>query len=421
MERKINDFLKKWKRDVSRKPLLIYGTKQVGKTYSVIQFGKENYKNIVYFNSENYTELIKIFKTEKTSDKIIFKLSLLSGEKIMKNDTLLVIDNVNSLDIVKGIKLFSSENPNYHIIMITSLKANLTRFKGEELQFKQMYPMDFEEYLMATDNKQLIEFIKESYSNDKPMPFHTLAMDLYHEYLMVGGFPEAVKASLEEQDEIVIHSIQSKIRDTYFKDFCRMKNLIDIPRNIEVMYSSSYQLLKDNRKFQYGLIGRGKRSKEYEASIAYLSVNNLFYKVHRISKAKLPLSSCRDKDSFKLYFSDNGLLFNALNTTKIRFLTTQKLKDLMYENAMAIELSKNMTPYYYQSEGKAEISFVIQNRSGSIVPIELINKNLTKSKSLGLFMKKYGTLEAIRFTEDNFSKKKNIKYVPVYAAFCLNI
>ncbi|MGN0973990.1 MAG: ATP-binding protein [Bacilli bacterium] len=420
MERKINDFLKKWKRDISRKPLLIYGNKQVGKTYSVLEFGRENYKNIVYFNSENYLELIKIFKTETTSDKIIFKLSLLSGEKIMKNDTLLVIDNVNNNDIVKGIKLFSRENPNYHIIMITSLKANLARFKGEELQFKQMFPMDFEEYLMATDNKQLIEFIKESYNTDKPMPFHTLAMDLYNEYLMIGGMPEVVKASIDGEDEIIIKSIQSKIRDTYFKDFCRMKNLIDIPRNIEVMYSVPYQLLKDNKKFQYGLIGQGKRSKEYESSIAYLSVNNLFYKVHRISEAKLPLSSCKDKDSFKLYYNDNGLLFNSLNISKIRFLTTQKLKDLLYENAIAITLSQNSNPYYYQSEGKAELSFVIQSRTGSIIPIELVNRNLSKSKSLGLFMKKYGTLEAIRVTEDNFSKKKNIKYIPVYATFCLN-
>lgn len=420
MERKINSFLAKWKRDISRKPLLIYGNKQVGKTYSVLEFGKKEYKNIVYFNSENYSEFLKIFKTEKTSDKIIFKLSLLSGEKIMKNDTLLVIDNVNNIDVVKGIKLFSRENPNYHIIMITSLKANLSRFKGEELQFKQMFPMDFEEYLMATDNKQLIEFIRESYTTDKPMPFHTLAMDLYNEYLMLGGYPEVVQASLNEADEIIVKSIQSKIRDTFFKDFCRMKNLIDIPRNIEVMYSASYQLLKDNKKFQYGLIGQGKRSKEYEASIAYLSVNNLFYKVHRISEAKIPLSSCRDKDSFKLYYNDTGLLFNSLNVSKIRFLTTQKLKDLLYENAIAISLSQTLSPYYYQSEGKAELSFVIQSRTGSIIPIELVNRNLSKSKSLGLFMKKYGVLEAIRLTEDNFSKKKNIKYIPVYATFCLN-
>ena len=149
-------------------------------------------------------------------------------------------------------------------------------------------------------------------------------------------------------------------------------------------------------------------------------MNNLFYKVHRISEAKIPLSSCRDKDSFKLYYNDTGLLFNSLNVSKIRFLTTQKLKDLLYENAIAISLSQTLSPYYYQSEGKAELSFVIQSRTGSIIPIELVNRNLSKSKSLGLFMKKYGVLEAIRLTEDNFSKKKNIKYIPVYATFCLN-
>lgn len=420
MERKITSFLQRWRKDNARKPLLIYGTKQIGKTYSVLEFGRNNYKNVVYFNSENYSELIKLFKTENTTDKIIFKLSLLCGEEIRKEETLIVIDNVNNNDIVKGIKKFGLENSLYHIIMITSLKANLIRFKGEELQFKQMFAMDFEEYLMAKDNVQLIDFIKDSFKNNKPMPFHSVALDLFNEYAITGGMPEVVEASLHDADLLTLKMIQGKIRDTYYKDFYRMKNLIDTPRSVEVMNSAVYQLQKENRKFQYGLMGTGSRAKEYESSINFLSVNNFLYKVHKVSDIKSPLTSCKDKDSFKLYFNDTGILFNSLNISRMRFLTDQKLKNLIYENSVAITLSQqNMNVFYYQSEGKSGLSFVIQNKTGNIVPIELVNKDLSKSKSLGIFMRKYTVFEAIRITEDNFSKKKNIKYIPIYATFCL--
>lgn len=421
MERKITSFLQRWRKDNNRKPLLIYGPKQIGKTYSVLDFGRKYYKNVVYFNSENYAEFLKIFKTENTTEKIMFQLSLLSGEEIKKEETLVVIDNVNNNDIVKGIKKFGLENSLYHIIMITSLKANLIRFKGEELQFKQMFALDFEEYLMAKDNVQLVTFIKDSFKNNKPMPFHNVALDMFNEYVITGGMPEVVEASLNGADLLTIKTIQSKIWDTYYKDFYRMKNLIDTPRSVEVMNSAVYQLRKENRKFQYGLMGAGSRAKEYESSINFLSVNSFLYKVHKVSDIKSPLSSCKDKDSFKLYFNDTGLLFNSLNISRMRFLTDQKLKNLVYENSVAIALSQqNMNVYYYQSEGKSGLSFVIQNRTGNIVPIELVNKDLSKSKSLGIFMKKYTVFEAIRITEDNFSKKKNIKYIPVYATFCLN-
>ena len=182
---------------------------------------------------------------------------------------MIVIDNVNDVEIVNSIKTFGKFKNDYHIIMITSLKANLVRFKGEELQFKQMFPMDFEEYLIARDQKQLIDFIKESFKNNKPMPFHSVALDLFNEFVMTGGLPEVVEASINGADVLTIKTIQSKIRDTYYKDFYRMKNLIDTPRSVEVMNSAVYQLQKENRKFQYGLMGTGSRAKEYESSINF--------------------------------------------------------------------------------------------------------------------------------------------------------
>lgn len=419
MERKIYNDLLKWKKEM-KKPLLLYGAKQVGKTYSVIEFAKKNYKNIVYFNTDNHKELVDILKREKNPEKIILKLSVLSGETILKEDTLIILDNVNDPYIVKTIKLFGNENNLYHIIMITSRKENLSKFKGEELYFKAMYPLDFEEFLYNTDKKQLISFIRESYTNNTPMPFHQIALDIYNDYLITGGYPEVINLYLKGCDELIIESVKQKIIDIIKKETTANYNLIDIQRSIEVLDSLPYQLLKENKKFQYGNIKKGSRSKDYEASIQFLGVNGLINRSFKLNDVKSPLSSFKDVESFKLYPNDVGLLYTMMHANKMKFMTDNDLKRTLVENNIANTLiNLGYSLYYYQSEGKTEISFVIQNRMGTIIPIEVVNMNLTKAKALSMFMSKFKVGNPIRLTEDNFSKKKNIRYIPVYAAFCL--
>lgn len=420
MERKINSYLKRWKKDLTRKPLLIYGNKQVGKTYTALKFGEEEYKNIVYFNCDNNLDLLNILRKEKTIDKIINKLSLLSNETIMVNDTLIIFDNVNDVDIVNGLRVFGKFDNNYHIIMITSLKENLNRFKGEEFHFKSMYPMDFEEYLMASDNSQLIDFIKTSFKNNTAMPFHSVAMEYFDEFVMTGGMPEAVNIKLKEKNRLLTMPVYGKILDSYRKEIGMLDNLIDITRCNEVLDSIPFQLQKQNRKFQYGLIKLGSRSKDYDKSISFLHNNSLAYKCYKISNVKSPLSSCKDPESFKLYMSDTGLLFYQLHLNQNKFLNDYNMKNIIYENCIAINLvNAGYGLYYYQSEGKAEVGFVIQTRAGRIIPIELVNKNVSKSKSLTLFMNKFDIKDAIRITEENFSVKKGVRYIPIYALFCL--
>jgi len=420
MERKIYTDLLKWKKDVNRKPLLIYGNKQIGKTYSAITFGEREYKTIAYINSDNNMQFLSIMQKERTIDKIIAKLSLLVGESILKNDTLIIIDNVVDEDIVKAVKKFGKEANDYHIIMITSLKEKLAVFKGEELQYKYMFPMDFEEYLMAVGNIELIDFIKASYRNNKAMPFHSIAMDYYEEFLITGGLPESVLASINKETDLKIRIIQEKQLDTYKKEFLHMNNLIDIIRCNDVLNIIPYQLLKPNRKFQYGLMRTGGRSKDYETALDFLSNNGIAYKCYKISEVKPPLSQCKDQESFKLYLNDTGILFMMMHLSKIKLFTDDNLKYILYENNLANTIiSCGYNLYYYQSEGKAEVPFVVQTRAGKIIPIEIVNKNLSKAKSLSLFMSKFEITDAIRFTEDNFSIKKGIKYVPIYAAFCL--
>ena len=421
MERKIERFLQKWQKDIIRKPLILYGPKQVGKSYSALQFGKQNYKNTIYFNTSNNKPLEELFTKEKSTEKLILNLSLLSGETILQEDSLLIFDNVNSIEIVKGLKLFGSEHSKYHIIAITSRRENLNEFKGEELQFKGMNEMDFEEFLWAKNEKALAELIRESFTKHKTCPFHKLALELFQEYLMTGGLPEVIIASLDGKSEYEIDIIKQKILEVYEKELINSKNLIDIPRGLEVIESLPEQLKKDNKKFQYGVIGTGRRAKEYENTINYLVNNQIVYRSYKISTVKSPLSSCRETDSFKLYLPDDGLLFSMLHTNLKQLLSDEKIKEILYENSIAKTLAEaGYALYYYQSEGKAEVNFVIQNRMGKIIPIELISKVDSKAKSLAVFMKKFTVTEAYRVTENNFATKKDIRYIPIYAVFCLN-
>lgn len=420
MERKIRAYLQKWKRDIIRKPLLVYGAKQIGKTFTILEFAKDEYKNTIYFNTDNNIELINIFKKEKSINRIILNLSLLSGETILEDDTLIIFDNVNDNEIVKGIKLFGSNMSKYHIIMITSRRENLGTFKGEELQYKSMNELDFEEYLWFRDEKQLSQLIRESFEKRKTCPFHKVALDLFYEYLETGGFPEVVINQKDGCPKERLEAIKQKILDTYKKEVSINPTLIDIQRSLEIINSIPYQLKKSNKKFQYGLIGKGRRAKEFESAITYLTNNQLVYRSYKVKEVKSPLSSCKEKDSFKIYINNEGLLFSMLNMKNKDFLINDTLKESIYENHIAKTLAQlGYALYYYQSDGKAEVNFIIQNRMGKIIPIEITTKTMSKAKSLSVFMKKFTVIEGFRITENNFSTKKDIRYLPIYAIFCL--
>lgn len=421
MERKIENFFHKWQKDIIRKPLILYGPKQVGKTFTVLSYGSKEYKNVIYFNTENNDQLLNLFIKEKSTEKLIINLSLLSGETILPDDTLIILDNLTSIEIVKGMKLFGSEHSKYHIIGITSNREKLTEFKGEELQFKAMTEMDFEEFLWAKDERQLAELIKESFTKHKTCPFHKVALDLFEEYLMTGGLPEVVIAGIEGKTHYEIDAIKQKIIDVYKKEVTLNKTLIDIPRGLEVLNSIPTQLLKDNKKFQYGHMGAGKRAKEYESAINFLVNNQLVYRSYKVKTIKSPLSSCRETESFKLYLTDDGLLFSALHLNYKQFISDEKIKETLYENHIAKTLAEaGYALYYYQSDGKAEVNFVVQNRMGQIIPLEIATKTNSKAKSLSVFMKKFTVPQAYRITENNFLTKKDIRYIPIYAVFCLN-
>ena len=421
MERKINKFLLKWKTDLIRKPLLIIGTRQVGKTYTALDFGKQNYQYVAYFNTDHNTILKDLFKKERSITRLAEALSIISEVPVLKNDTLLIFDNVTDEEIIKGIKLFGYDQNDYHVIAITSSRDSLLKFRGEEFQYKIMTEMDYEEFLWAIGEKEVVEKIRYAYDNHRSCSVHTKALDYFYDYLITGGLPEVVEAFATNKHYGYLDSIKERVFDINKSELLNSKNLIDIERGIEVMESIPKQLEKENKKFQYGILGYGRRAKEFENSINFLVTNQLVYRSYKIRVAKSPLSSCRELDSFKLYLPDDGLLSMRYNLTKDRLMVDENVKQALYENHIAHTLVESgYSLYYYQSEGKAEVNFVIQNRMGKIIPIELATKQGSKVKSLSVFMKKYIVTDAYRITESNFSTKKNVRYLPIYAIFCLN-
>ena len=421
MERKVVKFLEHWKEDENRKPLVVYGSKQVGKTYTVLKFGEENYSSVIYLDANDNRMLSKGLKKENTIEGIMSRIGEITHKEVLKNDTLVVIDNVNDVEIVNTIKTLGKFKNEYHVIMITSLRDNLSKFKGTELSFKSMLPMDFEEYLNAVGKGELVEFIRNSFKNNTKMPFHKVAMEYFNNYILTGGMPEVVDLSIRDKNYLLHNSIFDKIMDSYRKEMSLQDNLIDITRSKEVYDSIPYQLLKANKKFQYGLIKDGGRSKEYENALTFLHNNGFIYKCYKLDEVKSPISNFKDKDNFKVYLNDTGLLYKRLNINEEIFKSSSVARSVLYENSVAIALiSAGYNLYYYQSMGKAFMDFVIQTRGGNIVPIELVPYNKTKSKAMSVYIEKYKPNEAIRITQDNFCIKKGVRYIPMYATFCLS-
>ena len=419
MERKITQELIKWKIDNQKKPILLYGMTGCGKTYTTIEFGKKEYKNTIYFDCLNNLELNYVFEKNTTIEKLIRALSAISLETIFKEDSLIIFDNVSE-KIIKVVKKLFVNGP-YHVIMITSSLSFVNKNKGPELNLKKMNLVSFPEYLKFVGKEQMIDFIEDSFKNDKPMPFHSLAFELYNDFILTGGYPSSIVLFNETKDYNLLSLSHEKNIKLLKNKVLELDNINDVKKCNEVIDNVSFQLLKENKKFVYGLVKPGGRAKEYASSIEYLCCNNLLIKSSKVSKLESPLSKIKEDDSFKLYYNDSGFLYKRMNVNTNRLLTNDKLLEVIYENNVVATLNQNgFNIYYYHSDGKCELDLVIQTRTGKIIPIEFIsNEASTKSKSLSLTVNKYNIPLAVRIGYDNFSHKKNIKYIPYYATFCI--
>ena len=431
MYRKIMRFLEAWKEDEHRKPLVLQGARQVGKTYSVLEFGRTCYENVAYFNFETNPKLNETFEEDISPDYLIPILSHIAGQTIVKEKTLIVFDEVQLCErALTSLKYFCENAPEYHIIALGSLlgvAVNRARFSFPvgKVDMKTLYPMDMEEFMLALGEETLVKEIKKSFDTDKPLPaaLHETAMQLYRQYLVVGGMPECVMQFAQTKDYILVRHTQDTILASYLNDMSKYNNLNEIKKTRLAYDNITVQLSKKNTRFQYKLIKKGGRASEFENAIEWLCLSGIVSQVYKVEQIKKPLENYRDIDAFKIYVSDLGLLCAKKDLTADDVLyETPEINDFkggMAENYVNVQLSINgYRTYYWQSERGAEIDFVIQ-RDGKLIPIEVKSAGNTKAKSLKVYMDTYNPSYAIKLSAKNFGFEDDKKIVPLYATFCI--
>ena len=431
MYRKIMGFLEAWKENEHRKPLILQGARQVGKTYSILEFGRIHYENVAYFNFETNPKLNETFEEKISPDYLIPILSHIAGQTIVKEKTLIVFDEVQLCErALTSLKYFCEDAPDYHIIVAGSLlgvavnRAKIS-FPVGKVDMKTLYPMDMEEFMIAVGEDELVEQIKKCFETNRPMPsaLHDAAMQLYRQYLVVGGMPECVMQFVQTGDYILIRHTQDTILTSYLNDMSKYNNLNEIKKTRLAYDNITVQLSKKNTRFQYKLIKKGGRASEFENAIEWLCLSGIVSQVYRVEQIKKPLENYRDIDAFKIYVSDLGLLCakKDLAATDILYMV-EELNDFkggMTENYVNVQLTINgYNTYYWETERGAEIDFIIQ-REGKLIPIEVKSADNTRAKSLKIYMDKYKPDYAIKLSTKNFAFEDDKKIVPLYAAFCI--
>ncbi|MBS5038439.1 MAG: ATP-binding protein [Fusobacterium sp.] len=430
MKRKIEEKLIEWKNRRNHKPLIIAGARQVGKTYIAFSFGKENYKNTVYFNFENAKDLVKIFEKDLNPERIIKELSVFSGNTILEKDTLIIFDEIQACEkALTSLKYFYEEKPDYDIVCAGSLLGvALNResfsFPVGKVEMIRMYPMDFEEFLWALNKKELSEMIREHFNRNEEFSLHDKAMDYYKKYLIIGGMPRVILDYIETENFDFVYSSQKNLNDSYIADMAKYATPYETVKIMNAFNSIPAQLAKENKKFQYKVIKTGARANEYEVPIEWLVFSGVINKCIKITEGKFPLKAYSEPGSFKIYLADTGLLCSKFEIPANLILygndKFSEFKGALAENYVCSALAVNgYTPYYFEKNQTLEIDFLIQNKEGNIIPIEVKSAEHVKTTSLNSYVKKYSPEYSIRISGKNFGFENRIKSVPLYAVFCI--
>ncbi len=431
MYRKIMAFLEEWQKSEYRKPLILQGARQVGKTYSVLEFGRTHYENVAYFNFETNPKLADTFAENISPEYLIPILSHIAGQTIVREKTLIIFDEVQLCErALTSLKYFCEDAPEYHIIVAGSLlgvAVNRSKFSFPvgKVDMKTLYPMDMEEFMLALGETALVEQIKTCFQTDTPLPsaLHDAALQLYRQYLIVGGMPECVMQYANTKDFLLIRHLQDTILASYLNDMSKYNNLNEIKKTRLAYDNITVQLSKPNTRFQYKLVKKGARASEFENAIEWLMLSGIVSQVYRVEQIKKPLENYRDIDAFKIYVSDLGLLCAKKDLTAPDILyMTDELNDFkggMTENYVQVQLMSNgYRTYYWETDRGAEVDFIIQ-RDGKLIPIEVKSADNTRAKSLKLYMDRYQPAYAIKLSTKNFGFEDGKKTVPLYAAFCI--
>lgn len=424
MERSIYSSLKKWKESPTRKPLILQGARQVGKTYILKEFGAREYSEVVYINCDDNNDMQNMF-VDYDIDRIIRSLSAISGVSIKPSTTLLILDEIQEVERgLASLKYFCEKAPEYHVAVAGSLLGITlhegTSFPVGKVDMLYMYPMDFEEFLLAMGKEQLVELLRNN-SWAALTPLRGMLTELLRQYYFVGGMPEAVKTYVEHGDIWEVRSIHSKIIDAYRNDMSKHVPKQQVQRINMVWNSIPSQLARDNKKFIYGALRKGARANDFEIAIQWLVDSGLVHKVHRISKPVVPLKFYEDMASFKLFLLDCGLLGALSETPPEQILigdnVFEEYKGAFTENYVLQQLKslpRTFVYYYSNDNSTLEIDFVVQHEA-HVIPIEVKAEENLRAKSLRQFVTDNAGLHGVRFSMSDYREQDWLTNVPLWA------
>ena len=417
--------LDKWKNSKNRKPLIIEGARQVGKTWIMKEFGKKSYKKTVYINFDSNVQMAELFSIDLNVDRIIMGLELYAGHKINPTDTLIIFDEVQEVPkALSSLKYFYENAPEYHIVCAGSLLGIAlhegTSFPVGKVDFLKLYPLSFKEFLMAIGLERFAELLdKKDY--DMIKSFKQTYIDALKQYYYVGGMPEVVVSFADEKDFNEARKIQKRILTAYEQDFSKHAPKEIVPKIRMLWNSIPSQLAKENKKFIYGLIREGARAKEYETAIMWLSDCGLVHKVSRINAPNIPLKAYEDLKAFKLFIVDVGLLGAMVGLNQRTLLNGNELftefKGALTEQYVMQQLAVNqdLGVYYYTNDrNTCEVDFIVDN-GDNIIPLEVKAEINLKAKSLKTYREKFTPEISIRSSMADYSEEVGLINLPLYA------
>lgn len=417
--------LYQWKDNKHRKPLIIEGARQVGKTWIMKEFGKLAYKDTVYINFDSNSKMVNLFADDLDTGRLVMGIELFAGKKINPDETLIIFDEVQEVPrALSSLKYFYENAPQYHIICAGSLLGialhSGTSFPVGKVDFLKLYPLSFKEFLMATDKERFAKLLE---SKDYVMitSFKQIYIDALKQYFFIGGMPEAVQSFAENNDFNEARNIQRRILDAYEQDFSKHAPNDMVPKIRMLWNSIPSQLAKENKKFIYGLVREGGRAKDYEAAIMWLTDCGLIHKVSRVNSAGLPLLAYEDSKAFKLFLLDVGLLGCMTRLSQSTLLDGNDLfkefKGALTEQYVCQQLktTDDLGIYYYTNDrGSCEIDFVIDSGE-KIIPVEVKAETNLKAKSLKTYREKFNPKLSVRTSMADFKNEDGLLNLPLYA------
>lgn len=430
MERYLYQNLLEWKKNRIKMPYMLVGARQTGKTYILKEFCEKEFEKNIYINLDSMEGIREIFEKTIIPEEIINNIEALLNMDIDIDKTILFFDEIQvSERAISSLKYFCESEKNYKIVCAGSLLGvKINRFKSSfpvgKVWIDYLYPMNFEEFLKAIGEDKLNNTIKESYTKMEPLvePLHKKALNLYYEYMCIGGMPIAIKEYIENGKNIVKYDdeIEDIILTSYLADMAKYTENTESIRNNKIYNSIPSQLGKENKKFKYSLVEKSARAREYEGSMEWLIASNMILKCNGIKTPKSPLKAYIE-DNFKVYLSDIGLLRKLAKISIQEIILNRNMlyKGVLAENYVAQVLyAKTRELYYWQLGSMYEVDFLI-NIEGDIIPIEVKASDNVSSKSLNYYIERYKPKYSVRISSKNFGFENNIKSIPLYAAHLL--